>query len=73
MLEIVPAQKQEGGIDRVEELAIFLAVGFEVANPPIDRLDMLSIWEAKRESVRAGYRRRAERLLRMWGEMEVEG
>jgi hypothetical protein len=56
----------EGALDDVEQLAIFLGVGFIVTDPPTNRVGMLAAWGEHRDAVRDGYRRRARRLLAAW-------
>lgn len=56
-----------GTVRDSELLAILLACGCEIANPPQDRISVLEIWIQKSEAVRAAYRRLAKRLLKAWG------
>lgn len=49
-----------------EALAIFLACGTNVADPPLNRIELLSDWNDLKSGVRAAYRRRAARLLKAW-------
>jgi hypothetical protein len=49
-----------------EQLAIFLACSHEVRNPPQSKLDLIEFFNAKRDSVKVGYRLRAARLLKLW-------
>lgn len=63
----------EGKLDNVEQLAILLACSTRVADDgpmqtPVGRVDMIELWESLRPSVQVGYRLRARRLLRAWGE-----
>jgi len=64
------APKREGALADSETLAIFLAVGFVVADEeiPRNRVELLELWEGKREEIREAYRHRAKRLLRTWAD-----
>lgn len=60
-----PPARSEGGVSNEERLAMILSIGSEdVAN----RIEILEVWNEKREAVRAGYLRRAKRLLAAWGD-----
>ncbi len=60
-----PPAKLEGAFKNVETLAVFLCWANEVEHP-VDRLDILDLWESKREGVREGYRIKAKRILKAW-------
>ena len=53
--------------DRIEQLAIFLACGADT--DLVDRLDLEEAFmNDKSKGVRDAYRRRADRLIKAWGE-----
>lgn len=52
--------------ERIEQLAIFLAVGADTDLE--DRTDLEEAFFDKTPEVRSAYRRRAKRLLAAWGE-----
>ncbi len=58
--------KHEGALKDVETLAILLACSTKINPPPVGRIELLEIWEAKDDSVKVAYRLRARRLLRLW-------
>lgn len=49
-----------------EKLAIILSCGSELRAKPETRVDMLALWESKKEETRVAYRLRVKRLLRAW-------
>lgn len=63
----IGAERAEGVHKDTDTLAILLACSTEVANPPRDRLEMLTYWQGKDESKRVAYKLRAKRLLKVWG------
>lgn len=63
----IGVERAEGVHKDADALAMLLAASTEVGNPPRDRLEILTYWQGKTESVRMAYRLRAKRLLVAWG------